>query len=127
MGANVDGFVHAVTQVAHHFDPAMRRDDHQPPTWTLLRHDGPLSTDDLRSSVPERFVEGLRVVTEILIAAWQRRSQELALRQSREEVARLSTHPSGDEHHIAVLPEPMPRESASSCTVEVRSETSRCR
>jgi len=56
-------------------------------------------------SWPERFIEGLRLLTEVIIAAWQRRTQELALRQSREEVARLSTHPDGDDHHIAVLPE----------------------
>src|SRR5688572_23203705 len=56
-------------------------------------------------SWPERFIEGLRLMTEVIIAAWQRRTQELALRQSREEVARLSTHPDGDDHHIAVLPE----------------------
>ena len=58
-------------------------------------------------SWPERFIEGLRLLTEVMSAAWQRRTQELALRESREEVARLSTPPDGDgdHHHIAVLPE----------------------
>jgi formate hydrogenlyase transcriptional activator len=56
-------------------------------------------------SWPERFIEGLRLLTEVILAAWQRRTQELALRQSREEVARLSIHPNGDHQPIAVLPE----------------------
>jgi formate hydrogenlyase transcriptional activator len=56
-------------------------------------------------SWPERFIEGLQLLTEVMIAAWQRRTQELALRESREEVARLSTPSNGDSHHdhIAAL------------------------
>ncbi len=66
----------------------------------------------------ERFVEGLRLLTEVMTAAWQRRTQELALRQSREEIARLSTPPDGDTHEIAMLPErpyhvPEPADTAS--------------
>ena len=54
---------------------------------------------------PERFIEGLRLLTEILIAAWQRRTQDVALRESREEIARLSTSPDGDHHHVGISPE----------------------
>ena len=54
-------------------------------------------------SWPERFIEGLRLLTEILIAAWQHRSQELALRRSREEVARLSTSGNGDSQPAEVM------------------------
>jgi transcriptional regulator with GAF, ATPase, and Fis domain len=60
-------------------------------------------------SWPERLIEGLRLLAEILTAAWQRRSQELALRQSRAEIARLSTRPETDGPHGLIAAEPMDR------------------
>ena len=55
---------------------------------------------------PGHFVEGLRLLAEVLTVAWQRRRQELALRQSRAEVARLSTHPDADAQQAEMPPEP---------------------
>ncbi len=48
---------------------------------------------------PERLVERLRLLTEILTTAWYRRGQELALRQSRAEIVRLTGRLDGDTRH----------------------------
>ena len=55
---------------------------------------------------PAHFVEGLRLLAEILTVAWQRRRQELALRQSRAEIARLSTRPDADAQQVETPLEP---------------------
>jgi len=59
-------------------------------------------------SWPEIIVERLRLVAEILTTAWHRHTQELALRQSRSELARLATRLDRDTHETAKPPKVVP-------------------
>jgi transcriptional regulator with GAF, ATPase, and Fis domain len=59
-------------------------------------------------SWPEIIVERLRLVAEILTTAWHRHTQELALRQSRSELARLATRLDRDTHETGKPPKVVP-------------------